>query len=110
MNPFIVYAASWGDCLQNGDVATIQCLEPLFTNIVTAVLALVGVALFVMFVIGGFKFLVSGGDQKQLQSAQQTLTYAVIGLVVIVVAYLILRTIYAFTGVDVTKFVIPSSN
>lgn len=108
MNPFVVYAQDWTatGCVQQG-AATIQCLQPLFRNVVTAILSLVGVALFVMFVVGGFKFLVSGGDQKQLQSAQQTLTYAVIGLVVIVLAFLILRTISTFTGVDVTKFVIP---
>lgn len=102
----IVYAVDWGTCVQRG-AATIQCLEPLFQNLVIAVVSLVGVALFVMFVIGGFKFLLSGGDQKQLEQAKNTITYAIIGLVVIVVAYLILRTITAFTGVDVTKFVIP---
>ena len=105
---FVVYAApvSWASCLQQ-DAATIQCLEPLFQNAVIAVSSLVGVALFVMFVVGGFKFLMSGGDQKQLQSAQQTLTYAIIGLVVIVLGYLILRTIQVFTGVNVTQFTIP---
>ncbi len=103
---FVVHAVDWGSCVQQ-DAATIQCLEPLFQNAVIAITSLVGVALFVMFVVGGFKFLVSGGDQKQLESAKNTITYAAIGLIVIVVAYLILRTISVFTGVDVTKFVIP---
>lgn len=105
----IVHAADWtaSGCVQQG-AATIQCLEPLFQNAVIAIVSFVGVALFVMFVIGGFKFLLSGGDQKQLQSAQQTLTYAIIGLIVIVVAYLILRTISVFTGIpDILKFTIP---
>ncbi len=104
----IVYAVDWvaSGCVQQG-AATIQCLEPLFQNAVIAIVSLVGVALFVMFVVGGFKFLLSGGDQKQLESAKNTLTYAIIGLVVIVVAFLILRTIQTFTGVDVTHFTIP---
>jgi len=104
----IVYAApvSWAGCLQQ-DAATIQCLEPLFANAIISVAALVGVALFVMLVVGGFKFLLSGGDQKQLESAKNTVTYAIIGLVVIVVAFLILKTIQVFTGVNVTKFEIP---
>ncbi len=106
----IVYAApvSWAGsgCLQQ-DAATIQCLEPLFANAIIAIAALVGVALFIMLVVGGFKFLLSGGDQKQLESAKNTLTYAVLGLVVIVVAFLILKTIQVFTGVNVTKFEIP---
>ncbi len=106
-----VYAVDWktfnGGCLQQ-DAATIQCLEPLFANAIIAIAALVGVALFVMFVVGGFKFLLSGGDQKQLGQAKNTLTYAIIGLVVIVVAFLILRTISVFTGLPgLLKFTIP---
>jgi len=89
------------------DVATIKCLEPLFSNLVISMVFLVGIALFVMMLVGGFGFLFSGGDQKKLEQAKGTLTNAIIGLVVIVAAYLILRTIGVFTGVDVTTFTIP---
>ncbi len=87
--------------------ATFKCLEPLFGNLVRGVTALVGVGLFVMFVVGGFNFLFSGGDQKKLEAARGTLTNAIIGVVVIVIAYLILLTIEKFTGVNVTTFTIP---
>lgn len=86
------------------NVATIRCLEPLFKSVVAAIVSLAGVALFIMLLIGGFNFLFSGGDQKKLEAARGTITNAVIGLVVIVSAYLILRTVSVFTGVDVTQF------
>jgi hypothetical protein len=89
--------------------AQFLCLEPLFANVVTALTALVGVALFVMFVIGGYNFLLSGGDQKKLEKAKGTLTAAIAGVIIIVVAYLILKTITLFTGVDVTHFTIPTN-
>lgn len=89
--------------------ATIQCLEPIFANVVRALTALLGIALFIMFVIGGYGFLFSGGDQKKLEKARGTLTNAVIGVVVIIVAYLILQTIHLFTGVNVTQFSIPTN-
>lgn len=92
------------ECLFQGDVATFKCFEPLFKNLVSTVLALAGVGLFVMLVAGGFTFLLSGGDQKKLDAAKGTLTNAILGLVVIVSAYLILRTIEIFTGVTLTKF------
>lgn len=82
----------------DGDVATIGSLEILFKNIVNVVIALAAVALFLMFIVGGFTFLFSGGDQKKLEQARGTLSNAVIGLVVIVGAYLILRIIGSFTG------------
>lgn len=94
-------------CLENGDVLTIKCLEPLFQNVVTAVFAFVGVALLIMLFVAGYNFLLSGGDPKKLEAAKGTLTNALIGLVVIVVAYLIIRTIEVFTGVTVSNFTIP---
>lgn len=94
-------------CLIEG-VATIQCFESLFTNVLAAVVGLSALALFLMFVAGGFSFLFSGGDQKKLEQAKGTLTNAIMGLVIIVAAYLLLSTIGVFTGVDVTKFTIPA--
>ncbi|KKU88047.1 hypothetical protein A3A64_04645 [Candidatus Gottesmanbacteria bacterium RIFCSPLOWO2_01_FULL_48_11] len=103
--------AAWTGCFENianaQDVATIKCLEPLFQNIISAAISLAGIALFIMLLIAGFNFLFAGGDQKKLEAAKGTLTNAIIGLVVIVAAYLILRTIGVFTGVDVTTFTIP---
>jgi len=104
----IVYAAQQWIGLKNGDVATFQSLETLFGNTVQALTALVGVAVFIMFVVGGFSFIFAGGDQKKLEKARGTLTSAIIGVVVIVAAYLILLTIKALTGVDVTTFTVPT--
>lgn len=85
-------------------VASIQCLESVFKNLMTTVVAFAGVALFVMLLVGGFTFLFSGGDQKKLDQAKGTLTTAVVGLVIIVSAFLVLKTIQVFTGVPVTRF------
>ena len=105
-------AVSWTDCLggPEKDVATIQCLVPLFENVVVAVIELSGVVLFIMLVAGGFAFITSGGNPKQLEQARKTLTYAIIGLVIIVSAYLIIQIISVFTGVpDLNKFTIPGT-
>lgn len=101
---------AWSGCFESipgaEKVATIRCIVPLFENLVKGMLALSGVALFIMLLLGGFNFLLSGGDQKKLEMAKGTLTNAVIGLVVIVAAYLIIAAIQAFTDstIPVTKF------
>lgn len=103
--------AEWSlttDCIVEG-AATFRCFEPLFSNVVEALTALVGIALFIMLVVGGYGFLFSGGDQKKLEKARGTITAAVTGVVIVVIAYLILLTIKEFTGVDVTKFTIPTN-
>jgi hypothetical protein len=100
----IIHAAeSWKNVVDS-DVATFGSLEDLFSNAVRAAVLLLGVALLVMFVVAGFSFLFSGGDPKKLEKAKGTLTNAIIGLVIIVSAYIILNLIHAFTGVDVTTF------
>lgn len=107
---FIVHAADQWTGTQSENVATFASLESLFKNIVSAVTAIVGVALFIMILVSGFSFLFSAGDPKKLEQARGTFTNAIIGLVVIVCAYLILLIIKVFTGVDVTHFHISIPN
>ena len=104
----------WGSCVMkitaggtDVNVPTIKCFEVIYKNILTIVLSLAVLALFIMLLIGGFKYLTSGGDQKATASAQQTITYAIIGIALLSVAFLIFQLIRVYTGVDPTKFSIP---
>lgn len=89
------------------DVPTFKCLEAVFSRILSIIVSLAVLALFVMLVVGGFKYLTSGGDQKQTASAQQTMTYAVVGIALMALAFLIFKIIEVFTGVNITVFTIP---
>lgn len=100
--------ASWSTRCATNDVATIQGFECVFQNIVSVALALAGLAVFVMLLAGGLKYLTSGGDPKAQESAKNTMTYAVLGLVFMVAAYLILNLLSTFTGLPgLLKFTIP---
>lgn len=90
-----------------GNVATIQGFECIFINILNIATSLAGLAVFIMLLVGGFKYLTSGGDPKASQSARNTLTYAIAGLVLVIAAWFILKFIAEFTGVEVTIFKIP---
>jgi len=48
---------------------------------------------FVMLLVGGFKYIISGSDAKSLDSAKGTLTFAFIGLIVLFSAWVILNII-----------------
>ncbi len=103
---------SWDKCLDPiNQVPTLKCLEIVFANILTAVTSLAGIALFVMLVIGGFKYLTSGGDPKAAEGAKNTMTFALIGMALIGLAFLVFNLISNFTGVpDILKFRIPDQN
>lgn len=99
-------------CIQdvNGvKVPTFKCFEAIFSRLLQIILPLAVVALFVMLVIGGFKYLTSGGDQKKTASAQQTMTYAVAGIGLMAIAFLVFKIIEAFTGVNILEFTIPNT-
>jgi len=85
-------------------VATLRGLEGIFQNLVSVVLGFAGIALFLMLVVGGYKYITSGGDPKSVESAKNTLTYAIVGIVLLASAYLILRFIGVFTGAGVENF------
>jgi len=86
------------------NVATLQDLEGLFSNVVNIILGIAGITFFVLLLSSGFKFITSGGDPKALEGAKKTLTFAIGGLILIIVSYLILLLIKEITGVDVTIF------
>jgi hypothetical protein len=76
----------------------------LFENVVSGLLALGGIVLFVMFLIGGMKYLLAGSDAKAAEGAKNTLTYAIAGMVLLAASFMILKVIENFTGTTVTEF------
>ncbi len=61
------------------------------TNTVNTLLFIVGVASVIMIIIGGLRYVFSGGDPKNTTAAKDTILYAVIGVVVAALAYAIVN-------------------
>lgn len=79
-------------------------LGDVFGNLVSAILGFAGITLFILLTVGGFKYITSGGDPKAVEGAKKTLTYAIGGLITLLLSYLILVLIKEITGVNVTEF------
>lgn len=79
-------------CMVNG-VPTLKCLEIVFGNILYMVSAVFILILFVMFCVGAFNYLTSFGSPEKIKKAQGTLKMAIVGFVVFLSSYLILRVI-----------------
>lgn len=92
------------------DPAGLDQIEQVFTNVISVVVGLGFVTLLVMLVWAGFKYLTSGGEPKAIQSAHQTVTWALLGVVFMAIAWIVLQLIHAFTGIDVTIFNIKVLN
>ncbi len=73
-------------------------VQELLNNVIDAILQIVGVIAVAMIVYGGIQYMISGGEEKKLESAKKTITYAVVGLVVVILAGAIINFIIATVG------------
>jgi hypothetical protein len=98
------------DYLNFENVPTLKSFECVFESALGIMLQLLGLAMFVMLVYGGFKFLTAGGDAKAAEGAKATITFAVTGLVLGIAAWFILVLIRSFTGIDLQNFSVGLGN
>ncbi len=70
-----------------------------FTQITNTVLYIVGIISVVMLIYGGLRYVISGGDSKKVTDAKNTILYAIIGLIISILAFAIVNfVINAVTG------------
>lgn len=71
------------------DVPNVNCLPIVFFNVANALLVFSGVVAIFLIIWSGVRFITSGGDNKQVSSARSMMTYAIIGLIVVLSSYAI---------------------
>lgn len=59
----------------------------IFTTITNVMLFAVGAVSVIMVVIGGLRYVISGGNSGNITTAKNTILYAVIGLIISILAY-----------------------
>jgi TRAP-type C4-dicarboxylate transport system permease small subunit len=66
-----------------------------FTNLLKKIInilsVVIGVIAVIMIIIGGFRYITSGGKQESVTAAKNTILYAIIGLVIVALAQIIVR-------------------
>jgi hypothetical protein len=63
-------------------------------SIIDYLIKFVGVVAFILLVVGGVRLVVAAGDDNAVQNAKQMITYAIVGLVVALLAYVIVTFIH----------------
>lgn len=62
-------------------------LQGIIKTIVNVLIFLGAAVAVIMIVIGGMRYVSSGGDQNSVKTAKNTILYAIIGLIVMILAY-----------------------
>lgn len=79
-------------------------LGSLIGAILPVVISIAGLALFAYLILGGLKYITSGGDDKAIMEARKIITNAVVGMLIVFVSFWIIRILETVLGIEVTGF------
>lgn len=96
-------------CNPANGVATIDCIPPLIATLIYWLVLLVGTIAVIFIIIGGIRFILSGGDPKKLDQAKKTITFAVLGLILVFLSFFIVNFIAETTGIGCINTSMPFS-
>jgi hypothetical protein len=69
-----------------------------FTGFTVLLAAIAGFLLLLYLIYGGIQLMTSGGDPKKTQSGKSIITNAIVGFVIIIIAYFIVQVVGLFLG------------
>lgn len=85
-------------------------LNDIVSNLIGLALIVAAIVFFFMLVIGGIKWILSGGDKGQTEAARNQITAALVGLVIVFAAWAIVRLINAFFGINLMQLQLKFRN
>lgn len=66
-------------------------LGDLVKKVINIISVLVGVVAVIMIIVGGFRYITSGGSTEKVTAAKNTILYALVGLIIVALAQVIVR-------------------
>ena len=73
----------------------------IISGAITLVMVVVALVFFFMLILGGLKWVMSEGDQKNVETARNQITNALIGLAIVFAAWAIIRLIEVLFGITI---------
>lgn len=72
--------------------------EGVFTTIINVMLFIVGILCIIMIIYGGIRYTTSNGDKGRVESAKNTILYAVVGLIIAILAFALVSWVVSSLG------------
>jgi hypothetical protein len=95
-------AQNIGDTLLgNSPLKTTAGIGRLVTALSSNAIVIAGVILVIMIVYAGISMISASGDPQQYERAQSILTAGIIGFIIVIAAWFIIKAIEASTGVSI---------
>ena len=84
-------------------------IPSIVSGLIRLSLVIAAIVFFFILVIGGIKWIASGGDKAQTEGARSQITAALVGLVIVVSAWAIVELINRFFGINIFELNIPTA-
>lgn len=84
-------------------------IENLISALIIIILVIAALVFLFMLILGGIRYITSGGDKAQTESARSQITAALIGLVIVFAAWAIVNLVQAFFGINILQLNIPNA-
>lgn len=99
LGSMLVFAfGAQGATLVENPLGDVNDLETLYGNVINSVLGILGGLILLAFVIGGFMFIFAAGNEERAKKGKQTLFWATLGLLAILMSYAILQYVFTFAS------------
>jgi hypothetical protein len=83
-------------------------LPNIVSGLIRGALVVAAIVFFFILVIGGIKWIASGGDKAATEGARNQITAALVGLVIVFAAWAIVALINTFFGVNIFSLTLPT--
>jgi TRAP-type C4-dicarboxylate transport system permease small subunit len=80
----------------------------IISGLIRLTVVVAAIVFFFILVIGGIRWIASGGDKAQTEAARNQITAALVGLVIVFAAWAIVQLINVFFHVDIFTLALPS--
>ena len=84
----------------NGQQNNLTGSGGVITTIINIMLFVIGIACVIMIVYGGIRYTISRGEPEAVKSAKNTILYAIVGLVIAILAYAIVNFVIGGIGAN----------
>ena len=78
-------------------------------GLIRLILVIAALVFFFILVIGGIRWIASGGDKAQTEAARGQITAALVGLVIVFAAWAIVQLINTFFGINIFELTLPTA-
>ena len=91
----------------NAGLGQKNLLPQFLTNFWSLAISLGGIVLLFMLIMAGIKYILSQGDKTQLEQAKDQILHAVIGFVILMAIYVIIKILETFFGMSILNPQLP---